>query len=653
MALLAYYLIAFVALISAVAGQSSPNATCNSPIYCPGPILDAVQRAKLFNDSKTFVDKPTTKPLAEVLTAFSALSKPYTREALQSFVDANFGPEGTETEAIIPRDWKAAPEFLSNITDPTVREWAQTVHGYWRILTREFKDSTLLCEGCVSSLLPAKQSFVIPGGRFREIYYWDTYFVMLGLAKSEMFDTMSDMIDNFMDYVQQYGFMPNGARIYYLNRSQPPLLTQMVDLYVNTTRNTSQLAEWLPLLDREHDFWLRNRTITVPRNGTSFELNRYAVINSDPRPESYMEDVHTVEGAGLTGDAAAELYANLATGAETGWDFSSRWIENPINDTTQQAANLQRLVTKDVIPVDLNAILFANEVTLQELHARVGNDEESQKYRRMAESRRLAMWSVLYDDKLGEFRDWEMETQMHGEWSSASFWPSWAGVADRDPREKSTSSSSSSSPSAEQCEKMMGQFKVLKTLNKDPGGITSTFYNTGLQWDYPNSWPPQTYIALNAITRTSKMCPNSSLPLTQYAATVAQTYIAQAFCSWRQTGGTLPSLPALSAGSESDQGHVFEKYNVTRIGAEGGGGEYVVQIGFGWTNGVALAILANQPYSAMSVPDCGPQPQSGGQPANGADPATGASQPSAAFGKRSTLPAWICAFTLFVLAFTS
>ncbi|KAJ3156110.1 hypothetical protein HDU86_004078 [Geranomyces michiganensis] len=633
------FLRAFAALIVSGTVSAQTTHTCNSPIYCPGPILDAVQRAGLFNDSKTFVDKPTTKPLADVVAAFAALPKPPTKDSLKTFVDANFGPEGSEMEAITPRDWIEDPPFLANVTDVNLREWGRTVHGFWKILARRFKQgSNASCVGCVSSLLPASHSFVVPGSRFRESYYWDTYFVFLGLARSQMYDTMADMIANFMGYIKEYGFMPNGARIYYLNRSQPPMLVQMVSLYIATTKNTTLLPTWLPYLEREHQFWETNRTVTVTKNGTSYALNRYSVTNNQPRPESYIEDANTVEGANLNATEAAELYANLATGAETGWDFSSRWIKNPINDTTKQQENLRRLVTNDIVPIDLNSILYANEIALAALSETAGNAEASRKYKARAEARKAAVWAVMYDEGNGEFRDWNFMDNQFGEWTAASFWPAWSGLADSDPRANASA--------ADSCQKLMGSFKALDMLVKAPGGLATTLYFTGLQWDEPNAWPPLTYIALSALQRASSLCPNPTLPLSTYTNSIATTFISQAFCSWRETGGALPNLPALDDGN-NDSGHMAEKYNVTRLGAAGGGGEYTVQTGFGWTNGVVLSVLATV-GSGIAMPDCSPTRQMGDPTAPSTTAGPGAK--SAAYGRRMNLPIWLKAVKA-VLAF--
>ncbi|TPX57749.1 alpha,alpha-trehalase [Spizellomyces sp. 'palustris'] len=567
---------------------SAQNPGCDSPIYCPGPLLDAVQRAKIYKDSKTFVDKPTTKPLTQVLSAFNALGPTPSASAIKIFVDQNFGPEGTETEQVVPRDWKPSPAFLSSIKDGNLREWGQIVHSYWKNLTRDFKTQTVNCTECVSSLLPAKHTFVVPGGRFREFYYWDSYFVMEGLILSEMFETSHDIIENQMDFVEKYGFVPNGARIYYLNRSQPPMLTQMVDLYITAKKNTSSLARWLPLLDKEYQFWQKNRTVTVKgQDGKDYLLNRFDVINQQPRPESWNEDLVTVEGGNITGDAAKALYADLATAAESGWDFSSRWENNPTNNSDAQA-NLRRLVTRQIIPVDLNSLLYANEQSLQKLHTMAGNRDQAMLYKRESTKRRLGMWEVFWDDREGNFMDFNMTSGTRSiVQTPAGYWPLWSGVALEDPRGKPT----------DRCTDLMRPFSDLDSiLKRFPGGIPTTFFNTGLQWDLPNSWPPLAFMTMRALQRTitalpSQNCTTNSVDsLKTTLQSAAQQYITSAFCSWRETGGRLANLPPTNT-STKDDGNMFEKFDATKVGGAGSGGEYEVQDGFGWTNGVAIWTL--------------------------------------------------------------
>ena len=123
-----------------------------------------------------------------------------------------------------------------------------------------------------------------------------------------------------MDQLERFGFIPNGGRIYYLDRSQPPLFTHMLDRYVKATNDTSILDRALPLAERELQWWSANRTVSVTSSYTSrtYSMFRYAVSNSAPRPESYMEDYETVLSVGMTEQQRWDLFAELATGAESG-----------------------------------------------------------------------------------------------------------------------------------------------------------------------------------------------------------------------------------------------------------------------------------------------------------------------------------------------
>ncbi|KAK9759682.1 hypothetical protein K7432_017059, partial [Basidiobolus ranarum] len=342
---------------------------CDSPIYCPGPILDQIQKAKLYPDSKTFVDKPTSKPLNQVLAAFNLLSANANNDTIAQFVKDNFLDAGME---LVPADlpeYKERPEFLGNIKDEILRGWGQVVHSYWKKLTRRV-DESFLCEGCVTSLLDIKRPFVIPGGRFREIYYWDTYFVVEGLLLSELPGTAKNMIENFLDLIDKYGFMPNGARIYYLNRSQPPLLTQMVKIYYEKTGDIELLRRALPTLDKEYDFWINNHTIDID-HGKKYQLSHYNSLNEHPRPESYIEDYNTVEKSGLNAQQKKDLYADIATGAESGWDYSSRWLKVYPGRNESGPEILRSLNTRKIVPADLNAILYMNEKILGDFHKTV------------------------------------------------------------------------------------------------------------------------------------------------------------------------------------------------------------------------------------------------------------------------------------------
>ena len=150
--------------------------------------------------------------------------------------------------------------------------------------------------------------------------YWDSFWIIEGLIQSELYDIVNSTLQNFMDELERFGFIPNGGRIYYLDRSQPPLFIHMLDQYVKTTNDTTILTRALPLAELELEWWSKNRTIPVTSSYTSqtYNMSHYAVVNSAPRPESYLVDYQTATGANLTEQQRSDLYAELASGAESG-----------------------------------------------------------------------------------------------------------------------------------------------------------------------------------------------------------------------------------------------------------------------------------------------------------------------------------------------
>ncbi|CAJ0757645.1 14626_t:CDS:10, partial [Entrophospora sp. SA101] len=557
---------------------------CNSTIYCNGELLKLVQLSRIFDDSKTFVDMPTKKPVAEVLQAVQKLltqSKlnPPTRSDVISFLSTYFDKEGQELlspenyddkhctstspfSSLFPLNSK--PDFLKNIHDPYLKPFGEIVHKLWKTLVRKV-DLSFMCDGCVSSFIPLKNPFVIPGGRFREIYYWDGYFIIEGLLLSELYDLAKGMIENYLILVETYGFIPNGSRIYYLNRSQPPLLTQMVKRYYETTKDKQFLKRALPTLIKEYNFWHRNKTIGINHQNKRYTLNYYNVYTDQPRPESYWEDyvtaqqpqsllnVHLQENNNddrknkLNESAIIELYSNIAAAAETGWDFSSRWANNYRLKPTTDSNNITDF---PILP-----------------------------FRKKARNRLDAIKELFWDDELNLFMDFNLTSAIPAELSSNPF-------------------------------KLLKSYDYIKKLlGKYPGSLTSTLMDSGLQWDFPNSWPPLEYVVVKGLVQLSdKYYPfnannRSSNGLDKYydlASSISQRFVSSVFCAWYITGGSIKDLlPKLE--NTTDDGHIFEKYNTLTRNVPGGGGEYKVQTGFGWTNGVLLWML-NKFGDQLKVP---------------------------------------------------
>jgi len=359
--------------------------------------------------------------------------------------------------------------------------------------------------------------------------------------------------------VQELGFVPNGGRIYYVNRSQPPLLTQMIERYYEMTKDLSFLEQALPILNTEYEYWISNTSVEL---APGYVLNRYYVINDAPRPESYLEDVTlaaTIDPSGV-----ADLYQQLATGAESGWDFSSRWMDHQ--------PDLSSLQTTLVIPVDLNSILYKNEVTLSAFYKLLNQSDMEELYLFRSKSRLAAIQKFLWNDAVGTWNDRYLNGTFDSRYYPSNLLPFWAGAF--------------GGLSSDQIAVMI---RNLSDAFSFPGGVPTSLLPTGQQWDFPNGWAPIQYFVitgLNTVAGTVGLESGLRAQCAAIALQIASRWLTSNYCGWNETG------------------MMFEKYDTTTRGIPGGGGEYGVQDGFGWTNGVVLHLLhlyGNQ----LSLDTCG------------------------------------------------
>ncbi len=527
-----------------VAGcHSAPAARQPTPVvaaaYNPardlGSLFHDVELAQVFPDSKTFVDaRPRLAP-AEVVARY-ATERRATAFSLKEFVDRYF-----EAPRAVGADFH---------TDTTQTMEAH-IQALWPVLTRS-PDSA----DPRSSLIPLPESYVVPGGRFREVYYWDSYFTMLGLVQSGRLDLVRNMLDNFAHLVQTEGHIPNGNRTYYLSRSQPPFFAAMVGLYAGATDSTQALP-YLDALEAEHTFWMDGADRLAPgqayRRVVKFPdgavLNRYWDDVPEPRPEAYREDYEL--GQRVPAARREALYRNLKATAESGWDFSSRWMRDP--------KDLLTLETTDLVPVDLNSLLYHAERTiaaLRRLRARPGDAEVASRFAAAAEARRQKLLAIAYDSATGFFYDvrWKSGERVTDRPTLAAAAPLYFGLA-----------------TPEQ------GHAVAERLGRDflkAGGFVTTGFASGQQWDAPNGWPPLEWLTIQAVRRYGDVAVADSAR-DRWLALNRRTYQAT--------------------------GRMTEKYDVTDLTRRAGGGEYPNQDGFGWTNGVALA-LAAQASGVTRVP---------------------------------------------------
>ena len=492
----------------ATMGQSLPPP----PQVLFGPLFEAVQAARIYPDSKTFADATPREAPDAVMAAWRA-ERPQGADALRAFVERHF---------VVPAQPGAKPSLREHIA------------ALWPQLTRP-----AFTPPPGSSALAMPEPYVVPGGRFREIYYWDSYFTMLGLKADGQDRLITGMLDDFDSLVARYGFVPNGTRTYYLGRSQPPFLALMADL--DPRHDAVTAARHLAALKAEHTFWMKGadaarrtgaaaRVVRMPDGSL---LNRYWDDAPGPRDESWAEDVAT---ARTSGRPVAEVYKDLRAGAESGWDYSSRWLADP--------ARLDTIRTTQIVPVDLNSLLWAQEQAIARRCGAAGDKACAADFAAQAAARGRAIQRWLWLPGEGRFADWDRERRAPTpRVSAATLYPLFVGLAT--PAQASA---------------------VARLVSKQllaPGGLRTTPLRTGQQWDDPNGWAPLQWIAHQGLARYGQA---------DLAATIARRWLATVAAAYDETGKML------------------EKYDV-ETHAPGGGGEYPLQDGFGWTNGVTRAFL--------------------------------------------------------------
>src|SRR6201994_3708939 len=323
-----------------------------------GKLFVDVQMNKVFSDGKTFVDcVPKRKP-AEIVADYEA-QRSAPGFDLKKFVLDNFDVPANPIET-----------YKTNRSEDVVAH----IKSLWNVLKR---NPDKVVEG--SSLLPLPYPYIVPGGRFREVYYWDSYFTMLGLKESGEIEMIDNMVKDFAYIIENYGHMPNGARTYYLGRSQPPFFSVMVELLAEA-KGDSVFQQFLPAMEKEYAFWMDGAEKLKP--GQAYRrvvrlkggdiLNRYWDDATVPRQESWREDVLTAQKSGRD---KIEMYKHLRAAAESGIDFSSRWFAD--------SKNIVTIHTTDFIPPDLNSLLYHLEWAISK--ARLMNkDSSAAEYRRKA-----------------------------------------------------------------------------------------------------------------------------------------------------------------------------------------------------------------------------------------------------------------------------
>lgn len=483
------------------------------------PLFEEVQMQQVFPDGKTFVDCVSKFSIEEINTKYIT-EKNSKNFNLKQFIFSNFN---------LP----IAPS--SGYASDTSKPVEENIELLWNVLTRQPDKQS-------GSLIPLPNPYIVPGGRFGEIYYWDSYFTMLGLKASGKTDMIENMVNNFSFLISTQGYIPNGNRTYFLGRSQPPFFSLMVKLLAEL-KGENILAAYLPQLEKEYHFWM-NGADKLKDTGEALHhvvrmrggeiMNRYWDENETPRPESYREDV---ELAHVSEQDDKILYRHLRAGAESGWDYSSRWFK--------EGHSFSTIHTTDIIPVDLNCLLFHVEFLIAEAY-QLNNDEKKYTvYKELSEKRKRAIHKYCWNESLNFFTDYDFnEKKLNQSLTLAGVAPLFFGIATE--------------------EQAVQAALLIKNKFLKAGGLITSLEITGQQWDAPNGWAPLHWMTVIGLENYNQQ---------ELAAEIAQRWIKLNTDVFKRTG------------------KLMEKYNVVDIHLEAGGGEYPGQDGFGWTNGVLLALI--------------------------------------------------------------
>lgn len=398
------------------------------------------------------------------------------------------------------------------------------MHNAWPQLVKEFHGPVK------NSLLPLPNPYVVPGGVFKEMYYWDSFFIMQGLKISRLDNLLDGMVDNMLHLSEEYGIIPNGNRSYYLTRSQPPLLTGMIAMAA-PHKDRAWLEHAYGVAKKEYqNVWMNPETRFVQegewnRRGQisrTSGLNRYYDPNNHKMPENDKE-----KPLGL--DPTSILTSkDLRAECESGWDFTNRFDHR----------------CTDFLPIDLNSLLYKYEKDMAGFAEQLGRPEEAADWKLRAEERKQLVNQYMWDEKRGMFMDYDFKNKKRSEYETlASYFPLWTGLATPEQGRRSVEN--------------------LKKFEAD-GGLMTSMQETGEQWDAPNGWPNLNLVAMQA----------------------AKPYDPE--MSKRLAHKWLDMVSKV----QQETGTVYEKYNVKTC-SYNTSGHYPAQGLFGWTIGSSMAMLTD------------------------------------------------------------
>ncbi len=411
-------------------------------------------------------------------------------------------------------------------------------------------------------MLYLPRPYVVPGGRFNEMYGWDSYFIQLGLLRDDQLGPAQDMADNFLYEIGNYGKILNANRTYYLSRSQPPFLTQMLLGVYRRTHDRKWLAGAVPALEAYYRFWTSEPHIT-PETG----LSRYYDLGDGPAPESVSAER---DAEGLTHyDRVKEYYrTHQVPDYEAGEFYDSKRDlltslfykgDRAMRESGFDPSNRFGPFSVDIIhydPVCLNSLLYLMETQTAEILGILGRDADGAIWRKRAVDRAAAINRLMWDAADGLYYDYNFVHKTARRYPFlTTFYPLWAGIATRE--------------QAAAVERNLPKFER-------PGGLETSAGESGNQWDAPWGWAPLQMIAVEGMRRYGYDAD---------ADRISREFLSLVLQEYRKVG------------------FIVEKYDVVRRGTDSSSirfGYQSNQAGFGWTNAVYARLLDALPVDQKS-----------------------------------------------------
>ena len=412
----------------------------------------------------------------------------------------------------------------------------------------------------VQGLLYLPFPYVVPGGRFNEMYGWDSYFILVGLLHDNDVELAKGMADNFLYEIRQYGKVLNANRTYYLHRSQPPFLTGMLLGVYEKTHDKDWLAAAIPAIEAYYRFWTSAPHLT-PATG----LSRYYSTGEGPAPEVLSAE-RDAEGR-THYDLVKKFYRTHQITAYDVTQYYDRETDTltplfykgdrSMRESGFDPSNRYGPFSIDIIhydPVGLDSLLYLMEVQTADILRKVGRARDAHVWEQRADERAERINRLMWDTKDGLYYDYDLQTQRVLRYPFlTTFYPLWAGIASREQAANVVAN--------------LGKFER-------PGGLQTSATRSGSQWDAPFGWAPLQMIAVDGLRRYG---------YNKEADRISREFLTLVLAEFRRTGT------------------IVEKYNVVdrsaNLGAEIQFGYHSNQIGFGWTNAAFTHLLDELPTS--------------------------------------------------------